>query len=264
MQGDKGLQGDNGLPGPTGPNGLDGDRFACKTQNPTTIRPNKNSIIILSVETGLAYISGNSVIVAEVAKSLDGELNTFEGTIQYYNKASGQLIIKDIVNIHGDFDKEEPSYYHVNLDGVDGAPGEPGAQGPTGPSGELGPTGPTNFSDTLVSLNLIDNTLIIPKQTFPISYYYIKFNNGDELRNVKSNLKNNEIAHILIELCDLSSNVISSATIYTMFDETKIINYSHDIVLNHDKPFVMLKIYNINNLNLIECVSFYKNNYICL
>jgi hypothetical protein len=196
--------------------------------------------------------------------SLDAELNTFEGTIQYYNKASGQLIIKDIINIHGDFDNEEASYYHVNLDGVDGAPGEPGEPGPTGPFGAPGPTGPTNFSDMLISLNLIDNKLIIPEQIFSISYYYVKFNNGDELRNIESNLKNNEIAYILIELIDSSSSEISSATISTMFDEKTIFNFKTNIVLNQDEKFVMIKIYNINNLNLIECVSFYKNNYIRL
>ena len=116
----------------------------------------------------------------------------------------------------------------------------------------------------LISLNLIDNKLIIPEQIFSISYYYVKFNNGDELRNIESNLKNNEIAYILIELIDSSSSEISSATISTMFDEKTIFNFKTNIVLKQDEKFVMIKIYNINNLNLIECVSFYKNNYIRL
>ena len=47
-----------------------------------------------------------------------------------------------------------------------------------------------------------------------------------------------------------------------MFDEKTIFNFKTNIVLNQDEKFVMIKIYNINNLNLIECVSFYKNNYI--
>ena len=92
----------------------------------------------------------------------------------------------------------------------------------------------------------------------------MKFNNGDELRNLQSNLKNNETAHIVIELCDLSSCEMSSATISTMFDEKTICNFKTNITLNQDVVFVILKIYNINYLNLIECVSFYKNNYIRL
>ena len=89
----------------------------------------------------------------------------------------------------------------------------------------------------------------------------MKFNNGDELRNLQSNLKNNETANILIELCDLSFRENSSATISNIFDEKTICNFKTNITLNKKHAFVILKIYNINNLNIIECVSFYKNNY---
>ena len=103
-----GLTGPSGLTGPTGPSGKDGDRFCTKTINKTYLNPS-NDFIVMNVDPGLAYISGNSVIVAQVADNINSELNTFEGTIQYYNKNSGQIIVKDITNIHGNFFKEE--YY---------------------------------------------------------------------------------------------------------------------------------------------------------
>ena len=136
--------------------------------------------------------------------------------------------------------------------------------GPTGPPGELGPTGPTNVSDILVSLNLLDNKIIIPEQIHPITYYSVNLKNGNELRNIQSNLKNNQIAYILIELCDIYTCENSCASILTMFDEKIIINYKKNILLTLDEPLAMLKIYNINTLNLIECVTFYKNNFVTI
>ena len=242
------------IAGPTGAAGRDGDRFCTKTINPTRVRPTNNSFISLIVEPGLAYISGNSVIVAEVPSKLSDELYTFEGTIQYYSKDTGNIIIKDITNIHGDFGTHE-CYYHVNLDGVDGE------QGPMGP---IGPTGPSNVSETHIPLILLDNNITIPEQENPITYYTMNINNNDEIKNIKSNLKNNQVAIILIELCDINIIDTSFATFFTIYNNGININYNKNIILNQDTPFLIVKIYNINNNTFLECVPYFKNRFITI
>jgi len=253
-QGPEGPEGPIGPEGPTGNSGKDGDRFCTKTISATRIRPTEKSFISIDVEPGLAYISGNSVIVSEVPNSINSNLYTFEGTIHFYNKDSGHIVIKDITNIHGDFGTHD-CYYYVNLDGIDGAPGEQGPPGPTGPS---------NILETSVSLILLDNTITIPEQLNAITYYTLNINNLDEVKSLQNNLKNNQMAIILIELSDVQYNEHSAATIFTMYDTNLIINYNKNIILNHDSPFAMLKIYNMNNNIFLESVSYYKNNYVSL
>ena len=255
--GPAGLEGPEGPAGPTGAAGKDGDRFCTKTINPTRVRPTNNSFISLIVEPGLAYISGNSVIVAEVPSKLSDELYTFEGTIQYYSKDTGNIIIKDITNIHGDFGTHE-CYYHVNLDGVDGE------QGPIGPIGPIGPTGPSNVSERNTLLILLDNNIIIPEQENPITYYTMNVNNNDEIKYIQSNLKNNQVAIILIELCDINIIDTSVATFFTMYNIGININYNKNIILNQDSPFLIIKIYNINNNTFVECVPYFKNRFISI
>jgi hypothetical protein len=254
LEGPMGPPGLEGPMGPTGAAGRDGDRFCTKTINPTLVRPINNSFISFIVEPGLAYISGNSVIVAEVPSNLSDGLYTFEGTIQYYNKDTGNIFIKDITNIRGDFGTHE-CYYHVNLDGVDGVDGE---QGP------IGPTGPSNVSETHFSLILSDNNIIIPEQENPITYYTMNVNNNDEIKYIQSNLKNNQVAIILIELCDVNIIDTSFATFFTMYSIGININYNQNIILNQDMPFLIVKIYKINNNTFLECVPYYKNRFISI
>jgi hypothetical protein len=242
------------IEGPTGPSGKDGDRFCTKTIRPTLIDTTANSLLVLHVEPGLAYISGNSVIVAEVADNLTSELNTFEGTIHYYSQNSGQLIIKDITNIHGVFGEKE-CFYYVNLDGVDGAPGERGQDGPTGPQG------PTSVSTKSTILELIDNSVIIPPQSNPISYYKLNLNNSDELKNIFDNLTNNQTAIILINLNDLSINNSTTAFIFPILNININMNYNSVISLNDITPFAIFKLYNIENLLFGECITYFKNTY---
>jgi hypothetical protein len=251
QNGKDGKDGENGQNGQDGPSGKDGDRFCTKTISKTYINPNQYDFIVINVEPGLAYISGNSVIVAESPNSIDSDLTTFEGTIQYYNKDSGQIIIKDITNIRGEFSEKE-CYYHLNLDGVDGEQGQPG------------PQGPSNISETSVSLILSDNTITIPEQINPITYYTINFKDGDELKNIQSNLKNNQIAVILVELVNTNNIVNPSATILPFYNNEININYNKNIILDQDAQFVMLKIYNMNNNIFVESVSYFKNKYITL
>ena len=53
-----------------------------------------------------------------------------------------------------------------------------------------------------------------------------------------------------------------SATIHTIKNYNIKINYNDNITLTADLPFMMMKVYNIKNSIFIECVSYYKNNYI--
>jgi hypothetical protein len=244
------------IEGPTGPPGLHGDRFATKTINKILLEPKPNAVIFFDVEPDLAYIGGNSVIVAETADSINSTLNTFEATIQYYNKSSGQIVVRDIVNIHGTFGVKE-CYYFVNLDGVDG---EQGATGEVGPTGEPGPTGPSNISEHLISIELLNDTIIVPEQNNSITYYSIHVKNGDEVKNIENHLKNNQTAILLFELENTEYN--SHALIYNLEKNNIKTNFKENIILNADLPFVMMKIYNIQNYIFIESVSYYKNNYI--
>jgi len=279
------------IEGPTGPPGLPGDRFSTKTINKLLLEPTPHATIFFDVEPGLAFIGGNSVIIAETADSINSVLNTFEATIQYYNKYSGQIVVKDIVNIHGTFGVKE-CYYYVNLDGVDGAPGETGPtgeqgiqgptgeqgiqgptgeqgiqgptgeqgiQGPTGEQGIQGPTGPNNISDELISIKLLNYKITIPEQIHSIAYYSIHLNNGDEVTNIENNLKKNQTAILLFELQELNT---STATIYTIENNNIKTNYKNNILLNADLPYVIMKIYNITDKIFVESVSYYNNNYI--
>ena len=242
------------IEGPTGPSGKDGDRFRTKTIRPTLLQPNTNSLIIIHVEPGLAYISGNSVIVAEVADSLLSELNTFEGTIHYYGETSGQLIIKDLTNIRGEFGSKE-TYYHVNLDGVDGAQGEPGQEGPTGPPG------PTSVSSSSTTLDFIDDSITLVPQMNPITYYTLKLNHGNELKNINSYLNNNQTAIIMIQLNNIDVNPHTIAFIFPILNLNLNINYKSVIQLNNETPFAILTLQNIENLLFCDCKIYYKNIY---
>jgi hypothetical protein len=238
------------IEGPTGPSGRDGDRFCTKTTQPSLIKPSANSLIILNVEPGLAYITGNSVIVAEVADNLTSDLNTFEGTIHYYGENSGQIIIKDITNIHGVFGIKE-CFYYVNLDGVDGAPGERGEEGPTGPQG------PTSVSTISTILELIDNSVFLPKQYNPISYYTLNLKNSDEFKNIYDKLTNNQTAIILINLNELDNEPDTKAYIFPILNIN--VNYNSVISLNNITPFAIFKLYNIENFLFGECTTYFKN-----
>ena len=238
------------IEGPTGPAGKDGDRFCTKTINKIHLSPEKHDFFSVNVETGLAYISGNSVIVAQVPNSINSELNTFEGTIQYYNPLSGQMIIKNITNIHGDFSKKEEYYYHINLDGVDGE------QGPPGPPGPEGPPGPSSISTTNITLGVVDNTITIPQQENSIAYYNVDGKDFTELKNIQSQLTNNQIAIIFIQY---NSDTNAQFTIFPIMNMN--VNYNSIIKLNDDMPYAIFKLYNIQNMRFGECSAYYKNAY---
>ena len=95
------------------------------------------SYITFTIATQLAYITGNSVACVSQSNAND----RFEATVHSYNKASGILVLRNIINVIGDMTKTV--IYNVNLDGIDGPTGATGptGQGDTGATGVTGPTG---------------------------------------------------------------------------------------------------------------------------
>ena len=132
--------------GATGPTGIPGDKYNSVSTSADTQIDLTNLIATLKIETQLAYISGNSVVVTNTINPLT---QRFEGIVQTYNKNTGDITIS-IVNSYGT-NPEPLKSYNVNLDGLDGPTGEPGPtgkgetgqKGDTGPTGNKGETGPT-------------------------------------------------------------------------------------------------------------------------
>lgn len=123
-------EGDKGFPtgsgsgsGTNGTNGADGDRFTTSTTttvdfNPAALNGANWSI---QVGTGLAYIAGQNIIVA----NNDGT-KYFEGVVHSYTKESGQLVIKNITNITGFSMSGENQTLYVSLTGRSGTNGTSG------------------------------------------------------------------------------------------------------------------------------------------
>ena len=131
-----GPTGPTGTTGTTGPTGIQGDKYLTSTTNSTLLTPINGGSANLLVETNLAYITGNSVVVTAQDNS-----GNFEAFVSSYNSTSGELVLNDITNIQGTFTNSV--IYNVNLDGIDGPTGPTGNTGPTGITGPTGNTGPT-------------------------------------------------------------------------------------------------------------------------
>jgi len=228
------IVGPTGPQGPEGCQGLSGDRYCSKTIGKHIFDMKNNSFIGFNIETGLAYISGNSVIVAEVPTKIGSEINSFEGTIQYYNSQSGQIIIKNINNIKGTIEKI-PTYYYINLNAV--------------PQ----PISSSNISSIPIVLN--NNTINISEQDNDKQYYILNLKNNDEVKYIYTLLKNNQKASILIKL-DIISNE-TTAIIYPISNINT--SYNSNIILNTNTPYAILKIHVIENLLFGECIPYFKN-----
>ena len=127
--------GQTGYTGPTGPignTGIPGDRYNTYTSFNETPDPDNESVS-LNVEPGLAYITGNSIIV------IDRTTNTysFEGRVLSYNNITGTIVVDSIANIIGSIPFPD-TIYNVNLDGIDGPTGPRGLDGFTGYTGLRG------------------------------------------------------------------------------------------------------------------------------
>jgi hypothetical protein len=130
-----GVKGETGSTGYTGDKGDSGNVFNTTTP-PFTPNPVVLSPISFTVDTGLSYIPGNSVVLAEVGASQ----NRFEGTITAYNNLTGSITVQ-VANIFGSFPPLTPKTYNLNLDAIDGPTGSTGYIGSTGYTGMTGPTG---------------------------------------------------------------------------------------------------------------------------
>ena len=138
----------DGTDGPTGSTGLQGatgysDKFSTSTSSITLSPVQGGSIGPITVDTNLAYITGNSIVVVDSTNAS----NSFEGRIASYNPITGALSLSDITNIKGTFGSSV--VYNINLDGIDGptgSTGSAGAVGATGASGADGSTGPTGLT----------------------------------------------------------------------------------------------------------------------
>lgn len=157
----EGPTGSTGLQGDTGPTGIQGDRYNTQTTSIVTIDPT-GLFVNVTVESGLAYIIGNSVVIVSATNSA----NRFEATVGGYNSATGDLYLVDVVNVRGSFGTSV--LYNVNLDGIDGPTGPTGLQGTTGLTG---PTGPVSQATNIVASYHSNVTQII-SDTSPTIFSY--------------------------------------------------------------------------------------------
>jgi len=154
-QGPRGFQGFTGATGSTGY----ADRFRTCTVtdtndtnqqvfNPT---PVENGNTTTTVEIGLAYMPGNSVVVVANCSNPDTNdtniINTrFEATVLGYNHLTGEMTLIDIVNLTGDWSDTNITEAAINIDGIDGPIGPTGYTGSTGYTGVTGSTGYTGHT----------------------------------------------------------------------------------------------------------------------
>jgi len=130
-----GTEGATGTTGTTGATGLPGDRF-LSSSIPVILVPVEGGSVSMTISIGLAYLTGNSILVTDSSD----QLVRFEGTISSYNSNDGNVTVNNITNIKGVF-SNNAVVYNINLDGIDGPTGTTGYTGPTGTTGPTGIAG---------------------------------------------------------------------------------------------------------------------------
>jgi hypothetical protein len=126
--GSTGAKGATGSTGATGTAGAAGDRYSTTSSNCLNIT--LGGPICLTVATGLAYSTGQSIIIA-----YDISNNMIADVISY-NSVTGSLCV-NVTNITG------AGNYCTWAVNMNGAPGPAGPEGPMGPAGADGATGAT-------------------------------------------------------------------------------------------------------------------------
>ena len=81
------------------------------TSTNTTLQPRDSTTESFVVDSGLAYIPGNSVVVTHVNNPL---VNNFEARVSSYNIYNGAIVLDNIVNING-FESDIASTFNINL-----------------------------------------------------------------------------------------------------------------------------------------------------
>jgi hypothetical protein len=155
-----GAAGVTGPTGPTGATGIPGDIYATPgtTSTPYDLAAPLPPSVTLSVNAGLAYTPGQSIVV-----SYDGS-NFFTANVTSY---SGTTLIATPTLNTGSGSYTTTTIWFVNLDGavgqqgptgVTGATGETGATGPTGATGVIGATGETGATGPTGATGVIGAT----------------------------------------------------------------------------------------------------------
>jgi hypothetical protein len=122
VDGPTGATGATGATGWTGPTGVAGNIYNTATVTPALPTPVTGGSQTFTVATGLAYITGNTVVVVDSTNAA----NTFQGRVQTYTAGTGAIVIDQITNIAGTFTSQ---IYNVNLNGISGPTGSTGATG---------------------------------------------------------------------------------------------------------------------------------------
>jgi hypothetical protein len=129
-QGPVGNTGPQGPAGANGPAGADGNRFRTTSTTSLAIGIGTRT---LTVETGLAYSTAQTVVIA------NSSTNFMSGTVSSYDSGTGVMVVAvDSVTGSGTF-----ANWNVNLQGIQGPAGPTGTTGATGPIGATGPGGAT-------------------------------------------------------------------------------------------------------------------------
>ena len=128
-----GPTGAQGNTGATGTTGLAGDKYTTTSTTNTSIATGSKTF---TVDSGLAYSIGQSVIV-----SFDSS-NKMEGSVTSY---SGTTLIVNVTTITG---SGTYNSWSVSLSGAPGPAGLTGATGATGTNGTTGATGATGTNGT--------------------------------------------------------------------------------------------------------------------
>jgi hypothetical protein len=123
--GPTGATGPTGASGPEGATGPTGDRYSTTSTTSLTIGIGTKT---LTVETGLAWSTGQPLIIVYDIN------NDMSGSVDTYNPTTGVMsVIIDAFTGSGTY-----STWEINLAGAAGVPGATGPQGATGPIGNRG------------------------------------------------------------------------------------------------------------------------------
>ncbi len=141
FSGTSGYSGSSGSSGTSGVDGLPGDKYSTTSTTTLSVSTGTQS---LTVDTNLAYSSGQSLVIAHNSS------NKMEGTVDSYNSISG-LLVGVITSIIGN---GTYSTWDVNLGGTQGANGSSGSSGTSGSSGSSGRSGTSGSSGSSGSSGL--------------------------------------------------------------------------------------------------------------
>jgi hypothetical protein len=119
------------IAGPTGPTGYS-DKYLSITQQFITYESLiYDYLLIITVESYLSYISGDTISVISIDKNEYNQYQGFDGEVYSYNATTGELIINNIKNITQNFFNDTFNY-KINFNNV----GKTGCTGPTGDKGD--------------------------------------------------------------------------------------------------------------------------------